>query len=414
MKILFLTHRYPHPPNRGDRIRSFHLLEYMSERGEVTLVTFFDEPPSDESRQVLASLCQDVLAFSWPRWKKWWYAGCSFLFGKTVTEGLFYNRWLRAQLLSLMGEQDFDVIVVFCSSMFQYVKFLKKHARKINGNLEFPRVIVDLVDVDSQKWYDYAKVAKIPLKWLFKLEGRRLRQVETQIESESEAMMVVTQEEMALYRSFCPTKKIFPVTNGVDTVFFDREAPALRQTEGIPFRCVFVGAMDYRANVDGVLWFIKEVWPKVREKFPEAEFDVVGSNPVMNLVRVAAESPGVNVLGSVPDVRPYLKRAAVAVIPLRVARGIQNKVLESLSMGCAVTASAQSVEGIEAVSGEDLFICDSPEEWTEKISDLFKNENLRYKLGSHGRELVIRRYAWSACLENFGNLLVPKKDEKEP
>ena len=414
MKILFLVHRYPHPPNRGDRIRSFHFLEYLSRLGEVTLGTLYEEPPSEESRAVTASLCREVIACPWRKYRKWRRAGMSLLCGKTMTEGLFYDRELRNRLKRLAKERHFDVIIVFCSSMFQYVDIFTKNQRKSGENVPAaPRVIVDLVDVDSQKWFDYAKVARIPARWLFLTEGKRLRRLETKIDASAERLLVVTPEEAEVYRGFHPAGKITAVRNGVDTKFFDPDLPELSAVPEIPYRCVFVGALDYRANVDGVLWFLKEVWPAVREQFPEAEFDIVGSNPVSALRRAAETVPGANLVGGVPDVRPYLKRAAVVVIALRIARGIQNKVLEGLAMRRPVVASRQSAEGIEAASGKELMVCDLPGEWINTISSLFKNEILRYKTGYLGREFVENHYAWEACLAPLENLLI-KKEKEEP
>ena len=315
-----------------------------------------------------------------------------------MTEGLFYDRALRNRLTRLAKERSFDVIVVFCSSMFQYVDIFTKNQKK-------PRVIVDLVDVDSQKWFDYAKVARFPASLLFRTEGIRLRRLETKLETSAEAILTVTPEEANIYRAFHPTNKLLPVRNGVDTDYFNPDSPEINAVAEIPHRCVFVGAMNYRANVDGALWFMKEVWPGVRKEFPEAEFDIVGANPSPVLYRAAEETPGVNVVGSVPDVRPYLQRSAVAVVPLRIARGIQNKVLEGLAMRRAVVASREAVEGIEAVSGRDLWICDDPGEWVGQIAHLFRNEPSRRESGDLGRELVKNRYAWSACLMPLEKLL---------
>lgn len=404
MNILFLTHRYPHPPNRGDRIRSFHMLQCMAGVGEVTLGTLYEEPPAEASRELLGSLCREVIALPWHGQRKWWRAGRAILCGKTMTEGLFYDRALRKRLTELAERKHFDAIVIFCSSMFQYLDIFLEAQRR-HPDRPRPKVIVDLVDVDSQKWYDYAGVSWGPLRRLFLREGKKLRRLETKIDDAADAILVVTQEEAELYRGFHPTEKVFAVSNGVDTEFFNPAVPELAVVEKIPYRCVFLGAMDYRANIDGVLWFMKEVWPGVRERFPEAEYDVVGSNPADSLRAAAEGVPGVNIVGSVPDVRPYLQRACVAAIPLRVARGIQNKVLEALAMRMAVVASPQAAEGIELDSGQELLICDRPEQWVEQISALFKNESFRYKLGQDGRNLVEERYGWRSRLARLKALL---------
>lgn len=415
MDLLFITHRFPHPPNRGDSIRSFHFLERFSEMGSVHLATLYEQEPSDESQRVLGELCASVLACRWGQNRKWLKAGWALLSGKTMTEGLFFKLRFRHQLRKLFSEKHFDRIVIFCSSMTQYLD-----ARKGTCNEKTP-VIVDLVDVDSQKWFDYSARSHGWRKWIFRLEGQRLRRLETRVGTHCAALLAVTPEEIALYESFAgetvkalnPNLRIAAIPNGVDTKFFDASLPELARIPEIPHRLVFVGALDYRANVGGVEWFVENVLPELRNRFEDCEFDVVGSRPTASLCRLAETTPGMNLVGTVPDVRPYLQRASVAVIPLQVARGLQNKVLEACSMTKPVVASVCAAEGIHCETNEDLRICSSPQQWTETISDLFANSDLRARLGQNARKMVELRYGWEPQLTKLENLLKFSSDTQQ-
>lgn len=400
MNILFITHRFPYPPNRGDSIRSFHFLKRFSEMGSVTLASLYEQPPSAESETVLKTLCSEIIISRWGQRRKWLRAGGALLRGKTMTEGLFFNRKLRHELRECVVKTRFDGIVVFCSSMFQYLDVLQG-----TPNEKTP-VVVDLVDVDSQKWYDYAARSRNWKRYIFHTEGKRLRRLETRIGNRCDALLAVTPEEIALYRSFSEcTCSLAAVPNGVDTQFFDPKIPELAELSEIPKRLVFVGALDYHANVDGVEWFVKNVFPPLRERFSDCVFDVVGSRPAAVLKSLAENTPGMNLVGTVPDVRPYLKRAAAAVIPLQVARGLQNKVLEACSMERPTVTSTCAAEGIEPETQSALRICRTPKEWLETLTELFQDTEARQNLGRLARLKAEKHYGWNAQLNVLESVL---------
>ncbi|MBQ2821849.1 MAG: TIGR03087 family PEP-CTERM/XrtA system glycosyltransferase [Thermoguttaceae bacterium] len=404
MDILFITHRFPHPPNRGDSIRSFHFLERFSRMGNLHLATLYDEEPSVESHRVLNELCAGVLACRWGQHRKWIKAGMALLSGRTMTEGLFFNRKFRAGLKKLVSEKKFDRIVVFCSSMFQYLDVL---TGTIN---EKTPVIVDLVDVDSQKWFDYSSQSRGWKKYVFQIEGKRLRRLERWIGAECSALLAVTPEEIALYRDFAGEEVLSrlhsaAVPNGVDTKYFDPQAPELSEISEFPERLVFVGALDYRANVEGVEWFVRNVFPELRRDFPNCEFDIVGSRPVPLLKHFSETIPGINLAASVPDVRPYLKRASVVIVPLQVARGLQNKVLEACAMARPVIASDCAAEGIQNRTAEDFLVCRTATEWKSALSFLLQNPEVREKYAGNGRKMIEKYYAWAAQLDRLESLV---------
>jgi sugar transferase (PEP-CTERM/EpsH1 system associated) len=284
--------------------------------------------------------------------------------------------------------------VVFCSSMVQYLRV---------PGLERVPAVVDLVDVDSQKWFDYAEGSHGLKRWLFRLEGRRLRRLEASLPRGATAVTLVSRHEADLYRGFCPADGVRAIPNGVDLEYFRPGEPA-EKAELAAARCVFVGALDYRANLDGVRWFCEQVWPEVRRRRPGATFAVVGSNPGAAARRLA-ERPGVELVGEVPDVRPHLAGAAVVVVPLRVARGIQNKVLEALAMGKAVVATPQALEGLGVEAGVHVCRAAGAGQWIEAVTSLLDDRQAAQRLGRAGRGYVEAHHRWDVQLRPFGELL---------
>jgi sugar transferase (PEP-CTERM/EpsH1 system associated) len=391
-RILLLVHRVPYPPNRGDRIRSFHLLQFLAERSQLDLAFLAERTVPAETLRVLQQKCHRVAGVTLGRWTRWLRAAWSLAIGRTATEGLFASSGLRRVLREWAGQERFDAVVVFCSSMAQYLN--------VRGLKDVP-AIVDLVDVDSQKWFDYAGTACGLRRLVFRLEGRRLRRLEQSIARRVKAITLVSEPEADLCRSFCESSFIRAVPNGVDLDYFH---PVEADEAAIAQRCVFVGALDYRANIDGVRWFCERVWPEVRRRLPGATLALVGSNPSPSL-RPLAEVSGVELVGEVPDVRPHLAGAAVCVVPLRVARGIQNKVLEALGMGKAVVATPQALEGLGVEAGVHVLRAATPAEWIEATTALLADAGRRGRLGLAGRQYVETHHRWALQLVPFGELL---------
>jgi sugar transferase (PEP-CTERM/EpsH1 system associated) len=402
--LLFLAHRVPHPPDKGDRIRTYNLLRFLAPRAAVHLACLADEPVAPETTAMLHRLCTRVAVIPVDEKARWTRALWSLARGRTASEGAFNVAELWRTLAAWTRGTRFDAAFVSASSLVPYARSEALHAVP---------AVVDLVDVDSQKWFDYAAASRPPRSWLYRLEGRRLRRLERDLPAWARAVTLVSPAEAELYRSFAVPGPIEAIGNGVDVEFFRPDAPVanapgspnppVANAPGSP-SCVFVGAFDYRPNVDGACWFCREVWPGVRARRPEARLYLVGRRPVA-AVRRLARVPGVEVVGQVPDVRPYLARALVAVVPLRIARGLQNKVLEALASGKPTIASPQALAGIAAEPSRHLLAADAPEQWREAILKLFDDAPLRRSLAAAGRQYVEEHHSWERCLEPFGRLL---------
>jgi sugar transferase (PEP-CTERM/EpsH1 system associated) len=382
-KVLFLVHRVPYPPNRGDRIRSYHWLQRLAQESRVTLATLADEPLEQGAAEELQRLCDDVFLES-VNSLRWLRAGSALLRGRSATEGLFYSSALWRRLHRLTSQTHFDRVIAFCSSMVPYLS--------LPGLRDVP-ALVDLVDVDSQKFADYATQTSGLKGSLYRLEASRLRKLESALPQRVQAITLVSDAEARLYRSFCPNPRTFTVKNGVNLSYYQPRSLPVKD-----FHCVFVGALDYPPNADGVCSFVSEVWPLVRKKYPRASFAVVGRNPTP-AVRALATQPGVELVGTVPDVRPYLAQAVAVVAPLRIARGVQNKVLEAMAMGKVVVASPGAAEGIEATVGEHLLVARDPAEWVAAIGKLFIEIKARDKISQAALAFVTREHDWSLCLD---------------
>jgi sugar transferase (PEP-CTERM/EpsH1 system associated) len=386
---LYVVHRVPFPPDKGDRIRAFHVLRFLAGRARVHLACLADEPAGDDVRGELGRHCARVAVVPAGGPWRWARAAASLACGGTASVAAFRSRALAGVLREWARETRFHAALASASSVAPYLQ------QAVPG----VPAVVDLVDVDSQKWYDYAAAARGPRAWLYRTEGRRLRRLECRLAARARAVTLVSEAEVELFRRFCPSEEAHAVTNGVDLDYFRPHSPALAE-EG----CVFVGALDYRPNVDGVCWFVREVWPSVHRRRPGARLRLVGRRPapeVLTLGRV----PGVEVVGQVPDVRPHLAWAAVAVAPLRIARGLQNKVLEALAMRKPVVASPQALAGLRERLDLPALTATSPAEWVGHLDRLLGDEGLRRQLGAAGRRYAEAHHSWGRCLEPLAALL---------
>lgn len=389
---LILTHRVPMPPNRGDRIRTCNFLRHIAKRADVWLACLADEPVSDDTWQALQSICRRVAIVPVEPRLRWIRAGMSFLTGRTISEGAFSSPRLKRIVAEWSAQTSFDSALCSSSALAPYLQI---------PNLEQSPRHVDLIDVDSEKWFDYAKASGVVKCGIFHLEGHRLRKLESGIADWASGITVVSEPEAALYRAFRPDGPIEPIPNGVDVDYFtpdagspDGKIPTASSQHG----CVFVGALDYKPNIDGIVWFARNVWPQIHRHHPDQTLSIVGREPVAD-VKKLAEISGVDVVGTVPDVRPYLSQAAVAVVPLHIARGVQNKVLEALAMAKAVVASPDPLVGLRVENGVQLFKAVEAEQWISCVCRLLDDAQLRHDVGVAGQAYVTAHHRWEQCLE---------------
>lgn len=392
--LLYLVHRIPFPPNKGDKIRSYYLLRHLARRYAVHLGTFVDQPEDLAHVPQLESMCAshrvEVLDPRTARLR----SVSGFLTGEALTLPYYRNAALQAWVDRVVEQQRIRKAVVFSSAMAQYVE-------------DSPdlRVVVDFVDVDSAKWSEYAQRHAWPSSFVYRREGQKLLDFERAAAGRSAASVFVTRAEAALFARLAPgfEGRLHVVENGVNTDYF---APHSERTS--PFAAneapiVFTGAMDYWPNIDAVNWFATEVLPAVLAERPDARFYVVGLNPAPAVKALGAKA-GVVVTGTVPDVRPYVQHAAVVVAPLRVARGIQNKILEAMAMARPVVATAATGSGVSGVAGRDFEVAESAVEFATKVLALL-DPQAGARMGQAARARIVAEYSWERNLATFDRLL---------
>ena len=396
-EILFLVHRAPWPPDRGDRIRSWHMFEALAKLAPVHVAALADnETDAAVARKKMAPLCKSLVVEVRTASRPLALAS-AVLRGEPVSNRLFHSRALADHVARLIAGGGVSHIVAFSGQMAQYVP----------AGFAGP-MIMDFVDVDSAKFATYAEQdRRQPLHWVHAREARVLAAFEADVARRAAASLFVSEAEAALFRarSGLDADKVRAVENGIDTDRFD---PAL--VGGAAVRggtgplAVFTGQMDYRPNIDAVRWFARDILPLIRERHADARFAIVGRAPT-DEVRALAGQAGVTVTGEVPDVRPWLAAADVVVAPLLLARGVQNKLLEAMAMARPVVASAAAAEGIDARPGEHLLVADDAPAMAEAVARLFDDPDSAAVMGRAARACMIARYGWDARLAPLAPLL---------
>jgi sugar transferase (PEP-CTERM/EpsH1 system associated) len=395
-EILFLVHRAPWPPDRGDRIRSWHMFEALAKLAPVHVAALADNADdADAARRKLAPLCKSV-AIEERNVARPIALAKAVLRGEPVSNRLFRNAALARHVDALIGQGDVSHIVAFSGQMAQYLP------TRFDGP-----VLMDFVDVDSAKFGTYAEQdRRQPLHWVYKREARVLGAHEAAVAARVTASLFVSEAEAALFRqrSGLGEDRVRAVENGIDTDRFDPALPFDPVGRGEGPLAVFTGQMDYRPNIDAVRWFAADILPLIRRRHAAARFAVVGRAPT-DEVRALAALPGVTVTGEVPDVRPWLAAADAVVAPLLLARGVQNKLLEAMAMARPVVASAAAAAGIDAAAGEHLLVADDAEAMARAVGALFDDRAVAAAMGRAARERMIARYGWDARMAPLGALL---------
>ncbi|WP_207479345.1 TIGR03087 family PEP-CTERM/XrtA system glycosyltransferase [Arenibaculum pallidiluteum] len=385
--ILFLTHRIPFPPNKGEKIRPYQILQHLRSEHRIHLGCLIDDPHDYEHEPVMRVMTESAhFARVDRRWGKLRYLD-GLRRGAPLSFAFFRDAGLMAWVDRVLRETRPEIAYVFSSAMAQYV---------IDHPLRPRRIVMDFADVDGAKWAEYATRAGAPMRWVYRREARLVLAEDRRIARAADASLFVSEPEAELFRTLAPesAERTWAVGNGVDAEYFSPRPLPSPYPDGAP-TFVFTGHMGYWPNVDAVCWFADAVLPGLRRRVPGARFAIVGADPAP-AVRSLAADPGILVTGRVPDVRPYMAHAAAAVAPLRIARGIQNKVLEAMSMALPVIASPQAWTGIDAEPGRELLLAESADDFVEAAAAAAAG--VHDGMGAAARRCVVARYSWPARL----------------
>jgi glycosyltransferase involved in cell wall biosynthesis len=386
MNILLLTQVLPYPPDSGPKVKTYNMLKYLTRKHRVTLASFVREDQSEDVR-VLEGLCAGgvhTVPMKRGKVRDAWHMLRSLLTGQSFLMTRDGRAAMRHLVDRLAGEQRFDVAHADQLNMAQY-------AACVPG-------VAKLLDAHNALWLLYKRLWGTmnagPQKWLLSRDWRLLRKYEGRICREFDAVLAVSEEDKValLEAAGRPVDvKVIPIAVDTDEVaVIDRPSPT---------HVLNVGTMYWPPNIDGVLWFIHEVWPIVRERNPEIQFDVVGSRPPREIVALGGEKNGINVTGYVPDPTPYFQRAALMVVPLRAGGGMRVKILNALAQGIPIVSTMIGYEGIAVTPGENILVGDTPEEFADAVVQLLDDRELAQRIARNGRRLAEEKYDYRrACL----------------
>lgn len=403
--LLYLVHRLPFPPNKGDKVRSYHLLRHLLQKHRVFLGTFIDDPDDEQHLPTLKALCPDLHVERIAPRQARLMSATGLLRGEALTLAYYRSAGMRRWVEQVAAAHELQASVVFSGAMAQYAQPLTP---------EVP-MLVDFVDVDSAKWTQYAPAHRWPMSAVYRREGERLLAYEREVAAQARRSFFVTPNETALFLSQAPEAqgRVQSLSNGVDADFFAPDPARANPFAANEQAIVFTGAMDYWPNIDGVSWFVSDMLARLRAHWPRARFYIVGRSPSPQVQALAGEH--VVVTGTVPDVRPYLQHAAAVVAPLRVARGIQNKILEAMAMEQAVITVPSCADAIGADSAQGLLRAEDADGFLQALQQLLDAPPAQAAaLGREARRFVLRGFSWQAHLSGIDACLdspVPTLEE---
>ena len=391
--LIFISHRIPWPLNKGEKIRGWNLIQYLRPQFRIHLGCVVDDPADMAHVDHLRTVCATVGAFPIDKRVQKIKALLKMRPGRPLMPDFYYAPALRDWVDTTMARTPMDVVYIYSVAMAPYAL-----------DLQHPCKILDAQDIDSEKWAEYGSTAKFPMRLIWQREARTLLAYERRAAAACNWSFFVSEPEAKRFRELAPESaaKTVAVECGVDLQRFSPDA-IYDWPFGDPGAClVFTGNMDYWPNADAAIWFAREVMPMLRQAQTDIRFWVVGANPGADVLALA-RLPGVHVTGRVEDVRPYVAHAAACVAPLRIARGIQNKVLEGMAMGKPVVASPAAFEGVRAEAGSALLVADGAPAFAGAIGEILAG--LHPGLGAAARATMESGYAWSAVLSGLDRYL---------
>ena len=388
-RVVFLCQRVPWPPDRGDRITTWHFLQHLLARGaEVRIGCFQEEDRDQPAVDFLRERCAEVVAPRLSRGTAKLTSLRGLLTGEPLTLPFFRNSSLQ-QAVDRWCETSVDLIYVYSSSMTQYALAAPARSK-----------IMQFAELDSDKWRQYAAVSGPLGKWIYGREAKRLLAFEATVARACSRSLVVSEVEKDLFQQLIPGVVPDVLPNGVDVEHFATQGDDHRQ----PHTAVFTGVMDYEPNVDGVCWFAEQCWPTLRQRFPDAQLLIVGSKPIAKVTALASQ-PGITVTGRVDTTPPYFDKSSVAIAPLRLARGVQNKVLEAMSMALPTVASPQASQGLGSVPSNALCVADGAAATIEGVSKWFANPSQARHDGMAAAAWVRTEWRWERMYERLDRIL---------
>jgi len=403
VKIVVLSHRIPFPANKGEKIRTFHQVQYLADCGhEITVLAPYEHAEEISYGKALEERLR-IKAIMFPLRPKWLRLARGLVTNDALTLSYFYSAGLQKTFDRLVSSGDYDAVLCTGSAMAPYVF---RNPELTGRDKPAPlRLIMDFMDLDSDKWRQYQASSSLPMKLVYGREARLINRVELRSYQRFDECFFISANEVDLFSMQLPeNRKLSVLGNGINiSSFFPvREGDAARKPTFL-----FTGVMNYKPNEDAVLWFVDVLWERIRAEWPDAEFIIAGMDP-SSRIKQLGKLPGITVTGLVEDIVPFYQKADIFVAPFRIARGVQNKILQALACGLPVITTRLGLEGINATPGEDILVADTEQEFFEAIKKILETETLYNRLSLNGVELIQREYSWDSVLQGLAKAIEVK------
>lgn len=384
MNILFVCHKFPYPPNKGEKIRSYNIIKYLGKRHKVFLYTLYTEKRELTGLDELKKHCYSTGPYRINRFLSYLRAALYLFSAYPFTFGFFFSSRMKRDIKRCISRDSIDIVFASSSSTAQYI-----------WNIKNKKKMIDFIDVDSLKWENYAKVAHGPLKFIYSMEAGRLRAWEDRINRDFDVSIVTTEKERSNLEAVSAggKDKIRVLENAVNSGYFSyREGLFDRKA------VIFTGQMDYQPNIDTVTYFFSAILPLIKKRYPDLPFYIVGRNPDPSIRRICKDAV---ITEEVEDIRVYLNKASIFVAPFRIAHGVQNKILEAMAFGLPVVASKQAAQGLHAAPQRDVVVADDPQDFAEKVIELLDNREKFESMARNARTYIEEYHNWEKNLNGL-------------
>lgn len=398
-RIMVLTPQLPYPPQQGTSLRNYHLLRAMALHHTVTLMSFA-EPGRAQELEPLQAIAQVLPPIVVPVRTGFERAKQFFFSSDPDLAMRLRSNVFQEALVDALKNGEYDIVQIEGIELARYIRTVRLVAPKV-------KIILDCHNAETELQRrslhtDLGQPARWPATFYSAAQIGRLRRFERWAVQEANAVIAVsTTDRDYLQRiSGLADKHFSVIPNTIDVTEYDNLAEAPREQR---YDLVFTGKMDYRPNVDGVLWFAEKIWPRVRERRPNTTWAIVGQRPHRRLQSLG-DIDGITLTGRVPDIKPYLAGCQIYIVPLRVGSGTRLKLIEAMAAGCAIVSTSIGAEGFPVYDNRSIILADDPESWTKNLLELLSNEEERASMGVMAR-LFAANYDWRWIVPQIDRLV---------